>query len=114
MTETINKRFPATTETIKKPATETSPKKTKTTRNRSIHSKMLDPPAAAESTKNPATETIKQCFPCHNVFLATTETIKKANDGSHKQTFPSKTETINKNTETIPKKTLDDVEDGNH
>ena len=42
---------PATTETIKeKTATETSPKNTKTM-NRSIYSKVLDPPAAAESTK---------------------------------------------------------------
>ena len=52
-----HKTSPATTETIKQPTTETSPKNTKT-RNRSIHSKCYDPPAAAESTKNPATEAI--------------------------------------------------------
>ena len=49
----------------KKTATETSPKNTTNTRNRSIHSNILDSPAAAESTTNPATEIIKQktCFP---------------------------------------------------
>ena len=88
--------FLATTETIEKPTTETikksvschdgnhfKKKKKKqrrkpvlntqtTTRNRSIHSKIMDSPAAAESTKNPGTETMKRTS-----FPATTETIKR-------------------------------------
>ena len=44
------------------PTTETSPKKQQQTRNHSIHVKIPDPPATAESIKNPATETMKQRF----------------------------------------------------
>ena len=84
----------------------------KQTRNRSIHSKMLDPPAAAESTKSPATETINK----RSRFPATTETIKRkpttetinnvsCDDGSHKKDQRRKP---------LNKKTLDDIDDGNH
>ena len=53
--------------------------KTQTTRNHSIHSKIMDPPATAESVKSPAMETIKtKQVSCH--------------DGNHKQ---KTAETIN-------------------
>ena len=60
----------------------------KKTRNRWIHSKIMDPPAAAESTKSPATETINKCFPAttETIKKPTTETIKEnvsCHDGNH-------------------------------
>ena len=64
---------------------------------------MLDPPAAAESTQNPATETIRNIvLPRRKPFL------KKTNDGNHKELFTATTETIHitkeKTMKTIKKK----------
>ena len=67
----------------------------------------MDPPAAAESTKNPATETINKHFP------ATTETRKKPKTETITNVFCD-TETIKKPTTETIKKTLDVVDDGNH
>ena len=103
-TETINKRNgnhnKNVTETInknqrRKPVLTTQQK----TRNRSICSQIMDPPAAAESTKNPATETINKRFP------ATTETIKRKPKTETIKKFPATTETIQKpTTETVTKR----------
>ena len=97
--------FVATTETIKKPTTETITNnmcschdgshnkkqrwkpvlKTPNTRNHSRSSKMLNPPAMAESIEHPATETMTNVVlprrkPSTQINIsATTETIKKNN-----------------------------------
>ena len=118
-TQTIKKTFLATTETIKKPTTETITNvflprrnhqknqrrkldlKTPKTRNHSIRSKVLNPPATAESIEHLATETIQKRVPATTETIhekTTTETIKnvschdgnhtqKNNDGNHKKCF---------------------------
>ena len=60
----------------------------------------MDPPAAAESTKNPATETKTTCFP------ATTETVQKENnDGNHyKNVSCHDGNHLNKTTQTLNKR----------
>ena len=81
------KPFKNIMETIKKQRRKPVPK-TQKTRTRLICSKMLDPPAAAESTKSPATEAMKNVT--ETIEQPTTETSPKSTKQTRNRSIRSR------------------------